>query len=171
MQINEIPSRMSIKSPPYTGVYQARPGSRKDRSLLCWFNIEDEGNDNDVFPHVSVNGMSQADEFTEFHISFPILYEGGFSGGMQKKNYSIWYKITTKGVMRDKDNAMNFPSSVRESRLSDGEVYGKTCDEFARQFVALALARKGLPAPTPIDKGIVQSPFYQLVPNLSPYRY
>ena len=100
MRICEIPDRISIKSPPYTGVYQGSRGSfRKGVFLRSWWNDEDRGDENDVFPHISVSGMSDSDMFTYFHISYPILFKGDWDVVERKENYHVYYKVDKTGAI------------------------------------------------------------------------
>ena len=135
MRICEIPDRISIKSPPYTGVYQGSRGSfRKGVFLRSWWNDEDRGDENDVFPHISVSGMSDSDMFTYFHISYPILFKGDWDVVERKENYHVYYKVDKTGAIFEKDNKADFGRSGGPSKLGEEE-FNLKFDEFARAFV------------------------------------
>ena len=70
MKTASIPATIDITRQPFSGRYVKRPGSRNDKTLYCWFH-EDSPDDN---PHFSVNINSDQEEWSYFHVTFPMFH-------------------------------------------------------------------------------------------------
>jgi hypothetical protein len=169
MMASEVPDRLSVKSPPYTGVYQKRPGSRRDRTLFCWFNIEDADDENDAFPHVSlhIEGNNLLDEI---HVTFKVLKGEG------KHRFANYYKVDGTKVTFWKESTTLGPVSTddlmesgRYQYTSDKDkavrtnLYRGDADAFAQAFVNAAATGQGLPPYVPTNL-VPFSPFANRVP-------
>ena len=138
MLSKDIPNQMSVKAPPFTGVYKKRKMQSKD--LYCWFNIEDDV----IFPHVSLHiNDAEHKTFRYFHISFPILHKGGWDAESTKTSFSIQYEIAggtinmlsatnTQNIRRVDGGGMNYQTMKDESRL------------LALRFVQVAMVQSAL---------------------------
>jgi hypothetical protein len=122
MLTSEIPTRLTVKAPPFTGVYERR--KMKSQNLYCWFNTEDDV----IFPHISVEISPEHNIWRDFHISFPILQRGGWDESPTKVSFSIYYRINggtidlvkitnTLNIKRVDKGGMDFTTMKDESKL------------------------------------------------------
>ncbi|SMC29603.1 hypothetical protein SAMN02745857_03948 [Andreprevotia lacus DSM 23236] len=155
MLARDIPARLSVSGAPYSSVYQRQPGSLRDPTLYCWFNIEDEGG-LDVSPHVSIH-IDGNNLFNEMHISFSVLWAGGFGGETTRRSLSFFFLVKEGKVVFTKDNSMSFGRSRSGELLEQVSADSmpslvRDMTQFAQAFVNKARG-PGLPPPRVIDKG------------------
>ncbi|KAF0813624.1 hypothetical protein IGB42_01975 [Andreprevotia sp. IGB-42] len=157
MLARDIPDRLSVSGAPYSSVYQREPGSRSDRTLYCWFNVEDEGG-LDVSPHVSIH-IDGNNLFDELHISFSVMWAPGFGGTAKRHSLSFFFTLDKGRVVFTKDNSSGFGRS-RQGELLDQvsadsmPALVRDMTQFAQAFVNKAhTPGSGLPQPKVFDRG------------------
>ena len=166
MMAKDVPDRLLVKSPPYSGVYQKKRGSNRDATLFCWFNVEDENDQNDAFPHVSIH-IDGNNLLNEMHVTFNVLK------GEDKHRFANYYTVDGTKVKFQKESTTLGPVS-KEALLDSGQIqwadgqsrnlYGGEADRFAQEFVNVAATGVGLPPYAPVNV-VPFSPFATRVPH------
>jgi len=88
MLTTEIPQRLDVRCSPFTGIYDKR--QMADKTLFCWFI---NGEDEKLFPHVSVHITLQHNVWKYFHVTFPIQIKSGWDTDATNMSFSISYEI------------------------------------------------------------------------------
>ena len=122
MLTSEIPDQLSVKAPPFTSVYRKR--AMRSQNLFCWFNTEDDPD----LPHISVEISLTHNVWRDFHITFPILHQGGWDTEPSRMSFSIHYRINggsiekvrvtdTAHIKRVDQGGANYATMTRDSGL------------------------------------------------------
>jgi hypothetical protein len=133
MLTSEIPQRIDVRCPPFTGIYDKK--AMADRTLFCWFNNEDPDN----FPHVSVHMTTIAPEWKEFHVTFPVQHKGGWDAEASKRSFSLYFRINGGKIELYDENSGGIRRDTNDPNpMTFGEManLGKV---FALRFVQAAM--------------------------------
>ena len=151
MLINNIPTKLEIKSGTFKGIYNKQAGSRTDHTLYCWF-AEEAG---PGMPHVSLHQTYAEEKWTHFHVTFPVLQVVSDSSGSWRdrsektqtvtSRYHVYLEIDDrdKVVIVDSDNTGRWrrvPEREQNVRMSFADMNRKA-QQFGDWFYAAALFR------------------------------
>ena len=93
MKTANIPATVNIKGDLFTGEYKKQKMKSKD--LYCWFNEKMVH-----YPHASIEISHAHEEWTDFHVTFPLTKEkGAWETGVETVSYSVFVRIN-----RETDN-------------------------------------------------------------------
>jgi len=138
MLIADIPTRVQVKCPPFTGVYDKR--RMKDRTLFCWFNNEDEDN----FPHISVHQTLMEPDLKRFHVTFPVLHQGGWDADAEKRSFSLYFQINGGKLELYDQNSDTIRRSKNDSNPMSYDEMTELGKIFALRFVQNAMVQSAL---------------------------
>ena len=88
MKKSQIPDIVEFKGKLLPGKWIKRSGSQKDRNLYCWFYEE-----GDSFAHVSIDMSDPDNDWTDFHVSYPIKRQQAWSEGLVRESYSVHFSM------------------------------------------------------------------------------
>ena len=136
MTVAEIPVQMDIRCPPFTSVYRKR--NMRDPNLFCWFNTEED----DYLPHVSVHVNTANPIWDNFHVTFPVLHQGGWDAEAERRSFSIYYETQNGKWKFVRDNRGDI-------RLTDANPLGfnsmvQLAHVFALRFIQKAMIQSAL---------------------------
>lgn len=135
MKTAAIPDTVNIRGKIFPGEYKKRKMKSKD--LYCWFNQETPH-----FPHASIEISHTHENWTDFHVTFPLTKEkGGWQEGVETVSYSVYVRIDPETdqitVTHTTDASRWKPSGENPGFVSfaDSERRGL---QFAKEFYSAA---------------------------------